>query len=77
MAADLEEVFKRDPVDLVNARFGLVSGDSIWQVTLWGRNLLDEEYHVVVFDVPVAGGFAGVNAPPLTFGLALNYQTAP
>ena len=75
MAQDLDETLKRDPVDLVNARFGLSGKDSKWQLTFWGRNLLDEEYFVVGFDIPVLGGFAGINAPALTYGLTINYQT--
>jgi iron complex outermembrane recepter protein len=75
MAQDLDENLKRDAIDLVNARVGLSGKDSKWQLTLWGRNLLDEEYFVVGFDVPVMGGFAGINAPQATYGLTLNYQT--
>jgi hypothetical protein len=30
-----------------------------------------------VDELYMAGGFAGVNAPPLTYGHTLNYQTAP
>lgn len=75
MAQDLDESLKQDATDLVNARASLISGDGAWELTLWGRNLLDEEYLVVGFDVPVHSGFAGINAPPLTYGLTLNYRT--
>ncbi|MCX2980282.1 TonB-dependent receptor [Halieaceae bacterium IMCC14734] len=75
MAQDLDESVKRDPVHMVNARVNLSGANKKWEVTLWGRNLLDEEYHVVAFDIPVTGGFAGINAPPLTYGLTLNYRT--
>jgi iron complex outermembrane recepter protein len=75
MAQDLDEALHRDAINLVNARLSLSGEDDKWQVTLWGRNLLDEEYHVIGFDVPVTGGFAGINAPPLTYGLTLNYRT--
>ncbi|MEH6571182.1 MAG: TonB-dependent receptor, partial [Halioglobus sp.] len=75
MAQDLDEALRRDPVHMVNARLGLSGKDDQWQLTLWGRNLLDEEYNVVGFDVAIMGGFAGINAPPLTYGLTLNYRT--
>jgi iron complex outermembrane receptor protein len=75
MAQDLDESLLQDSVDIVNARVGLTSTDRRWELTLWGRNLLDEEYFVVGFDIPVHGGFGGINAPPLTYGVTLNYQT--
>jgi iron complex outermembrane receptor protein len=74
MAQDLDEALHRDALHMLNARLSLSGKDDKWQVTLWGRNLLDEEYHAIGFDVPVMGGFAGVNAPPLTYGLTLNYR---
>jgi iron complex outermembrane receptor protein len=75
MAQDLDESLKRDAIHMVNARLGISSKDKKWDLTLWGRNLLDEEYFVVGFDIPVMGGFAGINAPPLMYGMTLNYQT--
>ena len=38
------------------------------------NNLLDEEYYVIGFDVPVLSGYAGINAPPRTYGVTLNYR---
>lgn len=75
MAQDLDEALHRDAIHMVNARLSLSGQDNQWQVTLWGRNLLDEEYHIIGFDIPVMGGFAGINAPPLTYGLTVNYRT--
>jgi iron complex outermembrane receptor protein len=74
MAQDLDEALHRDALNMVNARLSVSGKDDQWQVTLWGRNLLDEEYHAIAFDVPVMGGFAGINAPPLTYGVTLNYR---
>lgn len=74
MAQDLDEALKRPSLDIVNARLGISGKDSKWKVTLWGRNLLDEEYFVVGFDIPVHGGFAGINAPPATYGVTFNYE---
>ena len=34
----------RDPVNLLDVRLGLRLADN-WAVTVWGKNLLDEEYH--------------------------------
>ena len=33
------------------------------------KNLLDEEYMVAGFDVPVLGGFAGLHGPPRHYGV--------
>ncbi len=75
MAQDLDEALKRGAIDMVNTRVGISSRDKRWEVTLWGRNLLDEEHFVIGFDVPLLGGFAGINAPPLTYGISFNYST--
>ena len=37
--------------------------DYDWEVTLWGRNMLDEEYYSFGIDIPTIGGYAGVVAP--------------
>ncbi len=75
MAQDLDEALKRDAINMVNIRAGVSSNDGKWEATLWARNVLDEEYFVVGFDVPVLSGYAGINAPPLTYGLTINYRT--
>jgi iron complex outermembrane receptor protein len=74
MAQDLDENLLQEETHMVNARMGIKGADDKWEVTLWGRNLLDEEYMVIGFDVPVLGGYTGINAPPLTYGLTLNYR---
>jgi outer membrane receptor protein involved in Fe transport len=59
----------------VNLRAGFrIQPESLWpnaslEMTGWVRNLLDEEWNVVGFDVPTINGFAGVNAPPRQFGV--------
>ncbi|MCX2980703.1 TonB-dependent receptor [Halieaceae bacterium IMCC14734] len=75
MASDLDESLLQESTELVNARLGIQGPNNKWEVTLWGRNLLDEEYQVVALDAPLMGGFVGINAPPLTYGLTLNYRT--
>jgi len=53
----------RDPVNLLDLRLGIRSPDN-WAVTLWGKNLLDEEYHTEYS----TGGFV-FKAPPLRWGI--------
>ena len=74
MAQDLDESLKNDSTDIVNARLGIFSPGRQWELTLWGRNLLDEENFVIGFDIPVLSGYAAINAPPRTYGLTLNYR---
>ena len=53
----------RDPVNLLDVRLGLQLDDN-WAVTVWGRNLLDEDYHTEYS----TGGFV-FKAQPLTWGV--------
>ena len=53
----------RDPVNLLDVRLGIRARDN-WAVTLWGRNLLDEDYHTEYSTF----GFV-FKAQPLTWGV--------
>jgi outer membrane receptor protein involved in Fe transport len=44
---------------LVNGRIGIGSLDERWSLELWGRNLFDEDYAQIMFDVPLQQGAAG------------------
>jgi iron complex outermembrane receptor protein len=68
---DLDENLKNDFVNLVNLRATLLSPYSNWEVAVWGRNLLDEEYYVFGIDIPTVGGYAGIVAPEATYGITL------
>ena len=68
------EINLNDEAHLVNVRLGLYGNNRQWEATAWTRNLLDEEYYVIGFDVPVLSGFAAINAPPRTYGVTLNYR---
>jgi iron complex outermembrane receptor protein len=74
MAQDLDENLLNDDAHLVNARLGIYGADRHWTITAWGRNLLDEESYVIGFDIPVLSGYAGINMPPRTYGITLNYR---
>jgi len=71
---DLDPNLKNDEVNLINLRLTLTNTDNTWEVGLWGRNLLDEEYFGFGIDVPVLGGYAGVTAPGATYGLTLRLR---
>ena len=40
-------------------------------MTLWGRNLTDEDSLLAGLDVSTLSGFIGFTAPPKTFGVSL------
>ncbi|MCB1844151.1 MAG: TonB-dependent receptor, partial [Halioglobus sp.] len=71
---DLDPMLENDAVNLINLRYTLTNPERSWEAALWGRNLLDEEYLVFGIDVPVLGGFAGVPAPGVVYGITLRYM---
>lgn len=56
---------------LVDAQIGVESPDGRWRLTLWGRNLTDEEYPLITSDFIVDSEWL---APPRTYGLRLSFQ---
>ncbi len=74
MAQDLDENLLNDEAHLVNLRLGIHGENRRWELTAWSRNLLDEEYYAIGFDIPVLSGYAAINAPPRTYGLTFNYR---
>jgi iron complex outermembrane receptor protein len=71
LAPDLDPGLKQDATHIVNLRAGFRAEDRAWEVTGWVRNLTDEEWNVVGFDVPTINGFAGINAPPRQYGMTV------
>ena len=43
---------------LVNARLGIGAQDESWELEFWARNLFDEVYQQIAFDVPLQSGNA-------------------
>jgi len=71
LAQDLDPSLKQKSTHIVNLRAGFRAEQSWggWEITGWIRNLSDEEYNVVGFDVPTLNGFAGINGPPRQYGI--------
>lgn len=66
---------RRKPIDLVNARIGVESGN--WTATLWARNLFDKKYNAdgVVLVVPDVTVFNFVTkATPRTWGVDVKFR---
>ena len=70
---DLDENLENDEVNLVNFRLSLSNTGRDWDVSVWGRNILDEEYYSWGLDIPTLGGYAGIVAPEATYGITLRW----
>jgi len=70
---DLDENLTNDEVNLLNLRLTLSNASRDWDVTVWGRNMLDEEYYSWGLDIPTLGGYAGIVAPEATYGITLRW----
>jgi iron complex outermembrane receptor protein len=70
---DLDPKLLNDAVDLVNLRLTLSNAKRDWEASLWGRNMLDEEYYAWGLDIPTLGGYAGAVAPRAAYGVTLRY----
>jgi iron complex outermembrane recepter protein len=68
---DLDPHLQNDAVNLVNLRLTLSNPAGTWEASVWGRNMLDEEYYAWGLDIPTLGGFAGVVAPMASYGITL------
>ena len=62
-------IYSQDAYWLFNASLGYVSSDGLWHAELFGKNLLNKEYLIVISTVATAGGAPG---PPRTFGIRLS-----
>jgi outer membrane receptor protein involved in Fe transport len=58
-----------------NATVGLRDADGLWTVTLWGKNITDEEYTDGLFNSVIqAGSFNAYPGDPRTYGITLRLQ---
>lgn len=75
LAADqtVPEAFQ-DSYGLFGGRITLAPNDERWEVALWGKNLLDEDYNVGVFNLltnPFVGQYFNALGAPKTYGAAV------
>ena len=63
---------EEDPYDILNGRVGLRVESLDLEVSIWGRNILDEDYLATHFDKPLQDGKIGAYpTEPRTYGLSL------
>ncbi|HSM68309.1 MAG TPA: TonB-dependent receptor, partial [Xanthomonadales bacterium] len=64
---------REDGFGLLNASFNWRSADGPWGVSLWSRNVTDEEYrtHTIISNV---AGTVDLWGLPRTYGLTVNYE---
>ena len=67
-----EGVYKEDPYGLLDARITLTAPNSSWSVSVWGKNLSDEEYRNHV--IPFLGDAVSFFAAPRTYGVDLGFN---
>lgn len=59
---------------LINGRVGFRSADDSWGVSIWGKNLADEEYEELIFDFSDLGYNLLSYGQPRTYGITLDYR---
>ncbi len=76
LGGDLDPNTLQTASTLVNASMGVVESESgRWEITVWGKNLTEEEFAQGIFDsVAQAGSFSGYPNDPLTFGITVRLR---
>ncbi|MBU6373414.1 MAG: TonB-dependent receptor [Alphaproteobacteria bacterium] len=70
--SDLEPTKVQPGFFLVNARLGLSTADERWGIEFWGRNITDEAYQQIAFNIPLQGNSRGAFlGDPRTYGVTL------
>jgi iron complex outermembrane receptor protein len=64
----------RDAYWLINGRVSIDDFDNGWKVSVWVKNITDEEYQVYLNDLPAFGWLLNGYAAPRTFGINVGYE---
>ncbi len=66
---------RQDAYWLVNGRLGWYANDGSYSVSLWGKNLADEEYHVYGLNLQANFGFDEfIAGEPRTYGMEVSWN---
>ncbi len=69
-----DPVITADDYWLLNGSISLLGGDGTWELSVWAKNLTDEEYVRQGLNVSALGlGNRNYN-PPRTFGASISYR---
>ena len=63
-----------DAYAVVNASFGILSADETWDVSVWVKNLTDEDYLVYINNLPGPGFSLNVFGEQRTAGVSFSYN---
>ena len=63
-----------DDYTIVNGRIGLLGSDESWELSLWGKNLTDEDYLAHTFVVDFFGITGDLYNTPRTYGMSFTYN---
>lgn len=58
----------------INARASYTSGDGAWELTVWIKNIEDQDRKAYSLDLGQIGGSTAVFQPPQTFGVNVKYN---
>lgn len=62
-----------DAYSTVDINASLMAADDSWRVSVWGKNITNEDYLLYINDVPAFGLFLAIKAEPATFGVSVDY----
>ena len=64
-----------DAFTIINASLGIGNPDGVWDLTLWGKNITDEEYAQGMFNsVAQPGSLSGYPNDPSLYGVTFTYS---
>ena len=69
-----DPLLAQDAYWMTNARVSFEAASHHWNVTVWGRNLADQNYLVAGFDLAAFGFDQLVVGAPRTYGVTLGYR---
>ncbi len=71
----LEQEAEVGSYTVVNARLGLRTADANWEFSLWGKNIFEEEYNVILFNTVLQeGSWSGFRGEPRMYGASVRYD---
>ena len=71
----LEPEAEVDSYTIVNARLGFRTADANWEFSLWGKNVFEEDYNVILFNTVLQeGSWSAFRGEPRMYGASVRYD---